>query len=181
MRFVEVRRHSKRGEGKGLSAEGRRLAEKARATLAPHYDLLISSPKQRAIETLQALGYVHHELDQAFTAINPWEPYDAQIERIAKEKGCIPLEACFFVPEAKAHLRREGEKLLEAVCRVARRLPEDGRALIISHGGMLEPAALLGCKEFDLKEIGGEISFCEGVEFQFDGERLAGVRIIRLR
>lgn len=180
MRSVEVRRHSKRGEGKGLSPEGRALAEKARATLAPHYDLLISSPKERAVETLEVFGFSRCQTDAAFTAINPWEPYDAEVQSLAQQKRCIPLEACFLIPEVREHLRREGEKLLEAVRRVARCLPEGGRALIVSHGGMLEPAALLGCQQFDLKEIGGEIGFCEGVEFQFEGEQLAGVRIIKL-
>ena len=180
MRYVEVRRHSKRHEGKGLSPEGRALAEKARTTLASHYDLLISSPKERAVETLQAFGFSRCQTDAAFTAINPWEPNDAEVQSLAQQKRCIPLEACFLIPEVREHLRLEGEKLLEAVRRVACCLPEGGRALIVSHGGMLEPAALLGCKRFDLKEIGGEIGFCEGAEFQFEGERLAGVRIIRM-
>ena len=34
MRSVEVFRHSKRGEGKGLSEEGRELAQQARSLLA---------------------------------------------------------------------------------------------------------------------------------------------------
>ncbi len=45
MKYVEVFRHSARGEGKGLSEQGREPARQARALLAPAYELCVSSPK----------------------------------------------------------------------------------------------------------------------------------------
>jgi len=180
MKYVEVFRHSKRGEGKGLSEEGRELARRARSLLAPHYDLVVSSPKERALETLEALGFERYEVDAAFTAVNPWGPFDAQATKLAKERSIIPLAACWLVPEALNYLRLEGETFLRAVMRVARKLPEEGRALVVSHGGILEAAALHGCPRYDLAELGGEIGFCEGVVFKFDGEQLAGVEVKRL-
>jgi broad specificity phosphatase PhoE len=66
------------------------------------------------------------------------------------------------------------------VRRVARKLPEEGRALVVSHGGILEAAALHGCARYDLAELGGEIGFCEGVVFKLDGENLAGIEVKRL-
>ncbi len=180
MKCVEVFRHSKRGEGKGLSEEGRELAHRARALLAPHYDLIVSSPKERACQTVEALGFERYEVDEAFTAINPWEPFDAQVTELAKEWKIIPLAACWRIPEALNYLRLAGETFLRAVRRVARKLPEDGRALVVSHGGILEAAALHGCPRYDLAELGGEIGFCEGVVFKFDGEHLAGIEVKRL-
>ena len=179
MKYVEVFRHSKRGEGKGLSEEGRELARRARALLAPHYDLCISSPKERACETMEALGFDRYEIDEAFTAVNPWDPFDAQVAKVAKEKGIIPLAACWEIPEALNYLKMEGETFLAAVKRIARKLPEDGRALVVSHGGILEAAALHGCPRYDLAELGGEIGFCEGVVFKLDGDQLAGVEVKR--
>jgi len=180
MRYVEVFRHSKRGDGKGLSEEGRELARRARALLASHYDLVVSSPKERARETLEAFGFERYEVDEAFTAAHPWEPFDAQVSKLAKERGIIPLAACWLIPEALNYLRLQGETYLRAVKRVARRLPEEGRALVVSHGGILEAAALLGCPRYELHELGGEIGFCEGVVFKFDGEHLAGIEVKRL-
>jgi broad specificity phosphatase PhoE len=177
MRYVEVFRHSKRGEGKGLSEAGRELARGARVLLAARYDLCISSPKERARETLEALGFARYETDEAFTAGNPWEPFDAQVTKLAQARGIIPLAACWEIPQALAYLRMQGETFLAALRRVARRLPEEGRALVVSHGGILEAAALLGCSRYDLAEIGGEVGFCEGVVFKFDGEKLAGIEI----
>jgi len=180
MKSVEVFRHSKRGEGKGLSQEGRDLAQRAKALLAPHYDLWVSSPKQRARETLEVFGFNRYEVDKAFTAVNPWEPFDTQITKIAPARGIIPLAACWEYPEALNCLRRQGMTFLGAVKRVSSRLPEGGRALVVSHGGILEAAALLGCSRYHLDEIGGEIGFCEGVVFIFEGEALKGVAVKRL-
>ena len=180
MKFVEVFRHSKRGAGKGLSEEGRELALRARSLLASHYDLCVSSPKERARETLEVFGFERYGIDEAFTAINPWEPYDAEVTKLAKEQGTIPLAACWEIPDALNYLRMQGETFLAAVKRVARKLPEDGRALVVSHGGILEAAALHGCPRYDLAELGGEIGFCEGVVFKIDGEQLTSVEVKRL-
>ncbi|HET7842250.1 MAG TPA: phosphoglycerate mutase family protein [Terriglobia bacterium] len=180
MKYVEVYRHSKRGEGKGLSQEGRELARQARVPLAPHYDLCISSPKERARETLEAFGFDRYEVDEAFTAVNPWEPFDAQVTQLAKERGIISLAACWEIPAALSTLKMQGETFLGAVKRIARKLPEDGRALVVSHGGILEAAALHGCARYELAELGGEIGFCEGVVFKLDGENLAGIEVKRL-
>ena len=180
MKYVEIFRHSKRGEGKGLSEEGRELARRARSLLAPQYDLCVSSPKERARETLEVLGFDHYEIDEAFTAVNPWEPFDAQVAKLANEHGIIPLAACWLLPEALSYLRMQGETFLGAVKRIARKLPEKGCALVVSHGGILEAAALHGCARYHLDEIGGEIGFCEGVVFKIDGEQLVGIEVKRL-
>jgi broad specificity phosphatase PhoE len=180
MKYVEVYRHSKRGDGKGLSEEARELARQARSLLAPHYDLVISSPKERARETLEAFGFERYELDEAFTAVNPWEPFDAEVSRAAKERGISPLAACWEIPETLNYLKLQGETFLAAVKRIARKLPEEGRALVVSHGGILEAAALHGAPRYDLGEIGGEVSFCEGVVFKLQAEQLIGVEVRRL-
>jgi broad specificity phosphatase PhoE len=180
MKDVEVFRHSKRGEGKGLSEDGRNFARHARILLSPHYDLCVSSPKERARETMEAFGFDRYEVDEAFTAVNPWEPFDAAVSKLARERGIIPLAACWEIPEALNYLRMQGETLIGAVKRIARKVPEEGRALVLSHGGMIEAAALHACARYELNEIGGEIGLCEGVIFNLDGESLSGVEVKRL-
>lgn len=180
MKFVEVFRHSKRGEGKGLSEEGRELARQARVLLAPPYELCVSSPKERARETMEALGFERYEVDEGFTAVNPWQPFDAEVSKLARERGLSPLAACWKIPAALRFLRMEGETFLGAVKRIARKLPEGGRALVVSHGGILEAAALHGCAHYELAELGGEIGFCEGVVFKMEDETLASVEVKRL-
>ncbi len=181
MKFVEVFRHSKRGESKGLNEEGRELARRARPLLAPRYDLCVSSPKERARETMEAFGFPSYEADEAFTAVSPWEPFDEAVTKLAEEKGITPLAACWFVPEALNYLHLQGETFLGAIHRIARKLPEGGWALVVTHGGILEAAALFGCPRYELNELGGEISFAEGVTFKYYGEKLMGVEARRLR
>lgn len=180
MKYVEVFRHSKRGEGKGLSEDGRDFARRARTLLSPHYDLCVSSSRERARETMEAFGFDRYEVDEAFTVVNPWEPFDAAVSKLAKERGIIPLAACWEIPEALNYLRLQGETLMGAVKRIARKVPEEGRALVVSHGGMIEAAALHACARYELNEIGGEIGLCEGVVFNLDGETLSGVEVKRL-
>jgi broad specificity phosphatase PhoE len=180
MKYVEIFRHSKRGEGKGLSEEGRELARRARSVLSSSYHLCVSSPKERARETLEAFGFDHYEVDEAFTAVNPWEPFDEAVSKVAKERGITPLAACWEIPEAVNYLRLQGETFLGAIKRIARKLPEGERALVVSHGGIIEAAALHACDRYKLDEIGVEIGFCEGVIFQIDGENLSGIEIRRL-
>lgn len=179
MKYVEIFRHSKRGEGKGLNEEGRQLARRARAMLSPHYDLCVSSPKERARETLESFGFNRYELDEAFTAVNPWEPFDEAVQELAKERGITPLAACWGIPEALNYLRLQGETMIVAIKRIARKLPEGGRALVVSHGGILEAAALHACPNYALEEIGGEIGFCKGLVFKIDGDNLAGIELKR--
>jgi len=155
------------------------LALRARAVLAPHYDLCVSSPNTRARETLEAFGFNRYEVDEAFTAVNPWEPFDGVVQELAKERGISPLAACWDIPEALNYLRLQGETMLVAIQRIARKLPDEGRALVVSHGGILEAAALHACAHYALEEIGGEIGFCEGVVFKIDGEKLAGIELKR--
>jgi broad specificity phosphatase PhoE len=180
MKYVEVFRHSTRGEGKGLSEEGRVLAHHARRLLASHYDHIVSSPKERARETLEAFGLDRYDVDEAFTAVNPWGPFDADVSVLAKERDITALASCWEIPEALSYLKLQGETFLGAVKRVARGLPAGGRALVVSHGGILEAAALHGCARYELAELGGEIGFCEGVVFKIEGDNLVGIEVKRL-
>ena len=180
MKVVEVYRHSKRGDGKGLSEEGREMAHRARALLAQHYDLCVSSPKERARETMEALGFERYDVDEAFTAVNPWEPFDSEVAKLSKDRGIPPLAACWEIPEALNYLKLQGETFLAAVKRIARKLPDEGRALVVSHGGILEAAALHGFETYELESIGGEIGFCEGVVFTIEDENLKAIDVKRL-
>ncbi|MGQ9629341.1 MAG: histidine phosphatase family protein [bacterium] len=182
VKTIEVRRHSIRGKGKGLSREGVELAKSARPTLSPPYDIRISSPKKRARETMEAFGFENYSTDERFSTLDDSriEGFEDRIEMTAASEGCSKFEALFRVPEVSAILRKMGEGYLSALRDVAAKLPEGGKALIVSHGGSIEPAALLGFPRYDLAEMGGPLEPCEGVVFHFEGEKLQKVEVIRL-
>ena len=183
MKIIEIRRHSKRGKDKGLTAEGRRIARIAAKDLKPPYTLLISSPKRRARETMEAFGFKNYSEDERFMTIQAAaiEEIDQEAAGIAKEKGISVLEAYFLIPKAKKALKDWGKKFFEAVIDVSKKLKEGEKALIVSHGGSIEPAALLAFDEFDLKKISGPLDYCEGIKFYIDKNKLVKIKVVRLK
>jgi broad specificity phosphatase PhoE len=182
MKTVEVRRHSIRGAGKNLSPEGVALAKKVRAELAPSYDLCITSSKERAMETMEAFGFTNYSIDDSFTTLDDsvLAKHRREIDEVASKKGCSTFYAVFEIPEAAEALRGAGQAYLKALKRVAHRLPDGGRALVVSHGGAIEPAALLGFSVYHLREMGGELKPCEGAIFYIEADELTKVEIRRL-
>ncbi|MFH0962569.1 MAG: phosphoglycerate mutase family protein [Planctomycetota bacterium] len=183
MKTIEVRRHSIRKEGRSLSKQGFRLARKVGKQLAGHYDLAITSPKTRCRETMEAFGIKEFSEHRAFAPLDTTglEACEEEIKKIAEREKCSTFAACFKVPAAVETLKKEAQDFLDAVCKIAKDLPDGGRALVVSHGGTIEPAALIGLKKFELAAIGGELSPCEGVAFEFEGEELSGVQVLRLK
>ncbi len=184
MKVVEIRRHSLTGEDKNLSDEGRELAQRAKASLLrERYDLVLSSPKARCLQTAEAFGFPEPKVDERFGTL-PGEklgPYDEQVRKLMEERGLSLLEAYFALPETRKVLEEKGREVVEAIIEVASSLPEGGSAFIVSHGGTIEPAALVALGgEFDLSVLGGGLEPCEGVAFLVEGEEIKGVSIIRL-
>jgi broad specificity phosphatase PhoE len=183
MKLIEVRRHSIRDKGSdSLSAEGIALVRKVKNQLFPTYDLYISSPKQRAQETMSAFGFTEYIVDERFSTLNDinLDGFSVDVEKVSDEKSISTFEALFEVREVVRILKKSGEEFLNALKSIASNLPENGKALIISHGGAIEPAALLGFNEYKLSVIGGELEPCEGAIFYFNGSELEKVEIKKL-
>ncbi len=74
----------------------------------------------------------------------------------------------------------ECERRIEAWRSVLCSVPEDGRALVISHGGIVEAGAIGCLPDADHASWGRGLDYCEGVRLGFDGEQFASVEILRL-
>ena len=158
------------------------MAERVRADLAPFYDLFITSSKERARETMEAFGFSDYTIDDDFSTMDEsvLAKHGREIEKVAKVKGFSIFYAAFEVAEASEALRKAGLDYVEALKGLAARIADGGRALVVSHGGSIEPAALLGFENYHLDEIGGELEPCEGAIFHFEEGELAKVEIKRL-
>jgi len=183
MKVVEVRRHSIRGSDDTLSEEGRQLARKAGSTLEGKYLYCYTSPKKRAIQTLEEFGYAMFKVDEQFGSL-PGEkirPFEDRAKKIVENRKLTLLEAFFEMRELHPILEEKGRELIEAVKRICRELPDDGRALVVSHGGAIEPAAILALgRDFSLNVLGGELLECEGVRFFVEGDSVKRIDVIRL-
>ena len=183
MKMVEIRRHSLADSQGNLSPEGIDVARAARRSLELGYIRLLSSPKARAVQTLTELGGEKIEYDDRFGTLpgDRLAPFDAKVKSLMSERKITLLQAYFEIAETRAILEEKGREMLQAVVDIARALPEGGKALIVSHGGSIEPAAILAMRrEFSLQAIGGELGLCEGVRFFLEDDQVRRVDIVRL-
>ena len=172
MRTVEVRRHSQREpHGEHLSPEGIALAHRTASTLLS-MDRVVTSEKLRAIETAEALGL--------------------RVDRTIRALGQIPDQVQARVDEA--HPRSFADYVgLVARDRWVRvfassqvdlwrseldPLAENGRLLVVSHGGIIELGAALAVPE-DARHWGLPLSVLEGIRLSWDGDRWTRGEILR--
>ena len=62
---------------------------------------------------------------------------------------------------------------------LASSLPDNGRTLLVSHGGIIELGAIASLPEADHASWGGGLDYCEGVRLSFDGNDFVGIEILR--
>ena len=63
---------------------------------------------------------------------------------------------------------------------IAASLPADGRALLVSHGGIIEAGVVGLLPEHDYSAWGPACERCEGVLMRFDGDVCTGAGVLRL-
>jgi broad specificity phosphatase PhoE len=78
--------------------------------------------------------------------------------------------AAYFAAQSHAALLRS----------IAAELPEGGRALLVSHGGVVELGVVGLLPDYDFFEWGESCERCEGVRLSFDGTDCTGAELLRL-
>ncbi len=172
MRYIEIRRHTMRVKpGQHLSQEGVTLARRVGEAIGP-FNRVITSTMPRAFETAIAMGFAVgeqietlSELDHEVNAAIAWPANFASIAQAIRTS------------EAASRFARAQARLLRSI---AKTLPEGGAALIISHGGIVEAAAVGCLPEADHVAWGSHCDYCEGVRLAFDGQQFAGAEILRV-
>lgn len=164
-----------------LSESGERAAIAARAHLGGPYHAYYTSPSKRCRHTLRALGFATWREEKRFGRLPKW--FDRFQHGLVQE-GPAPrpfLEGYLAHPESRTRLLRHGAAALEAVRKVAARLPPDARALVMSHQLTIELVAMMARGDENPAAIGRELAPLEGVAIDFDdGGRVGAVRELRL-
>jgi len=172
MRTLEIRRHAHRSVPQPhLSQQGVDLARRAGEGLG-RFDRVMTSTVPRAFETAIAMGYAVDEqieqlgmLSDAVTAAIQW---NAGYTAWMKAAQNSPVVAQYT--QALAGLLRS----------VVRALPDGGRALIISHGGIVEAGAI-GCVPATTRFADdAACGYCEGLRLTFDGETVVNAEMLRV-
>lgn len=171
MRVIEHRRHTMRVKpGDHLSQAGVDLARQVGATMGK-FDLVVTSPVARAFETAIAMGF----------AVDEQWPILVQPKAVEQEtnweKGCAEYVRAARRGGATAHYLAE---LAEQFLALARRLPEGGRALIVSHGGVVEAATVACLSDKDYAGWDTSANYCEGVRLYLVDGQFRDVDVLRL-
>jgi broad specificity phosphatase PhoE len=179
MRWLEVRRHSAtkqgpaRGRGSHLSARGVALARAVGAELGP-IAYVLTSTAPRAIETAVAMGvsvddtvelpsgYVPGEVGfhEQWTWAQPWVRY---AELLARGGGLAAV--------TKAHRAA----WLQAVASV----DEGAAALVVSHGGAIEPTLVACLPQAGHERWGALLGHCDGARLGLQGGSFVDLRFRR--
>ena len=184
MRYIEIRRHSytkkgaARGKGSHLSAEGVALARRVGETIGP-FDLILTSPGPRALETAIAMGFAVDDQLDALGDIPP-EVVDeiGHHERWTWEAPFVRFAQVVAQGGATA---RMGQRQQEAWMQALESAPLDGQVLVISHGRVIE-AGLVSClPHADFATWGAALHHCEGVGMQYAAGRFTDVHFLRLQ
>jgi broad specificity phosphatase PhoE len=175
MRFLEMRRHSLRVRPEEhLSQPGVTLARRVGEQTGP-FDLVVSSRAPRAFETAIAMGYA---VDTWYARVDFGEAEWQELARLLPE-GTPFLERA-GVMHAPGLAGRYARALCEQWAAVARELPEEGRGLVISHGGYLDDSAVACLPEQDHQRWGPNFGHCEGIRLVFDRGRFVDGQVLRV-
>ena len=172
MRVLEVRRHTMRSKpGKHLSQAGVSLARRIGETMGP-FDRVVTSTLARAFETAIAMGFAVDERCELLSEMS--DEVDAEVDwtlgfpeftRAIAQGGATDRFAA-----AQAALWTE----------IVSSVGEGGRALIVSHGGIIE-AGTIGCLPGANHAVwGGALDYCEGVRLSFADGRFRAAEILRM-
>ncbi len=172
MRTLEIRRHTHRNVPQPhVSQLGVDLARRTGDEMGK-FDRVITSTVLRAFETALAMGYA----------------IDEQIEHIGmmsdEVTAAVQWNAGFTAWLKASRNSREVSQYTQALGEllrsIVRTLPDGGRGLIISHGGIVE-AATIGCLPADTHFADdAACGYCEGVRLTFDDKAVVSVEMLRV-
>ena len=167
---IEHRRHSWRSPtGKHLTQQGVDLARRVGETMG-RFDLVITSDLPRAYETAIAMGYAVNRKEKLLGQLDTGEALDWTL-------GCIEFARAGRDGKATAKACRKHAELLGDI---AASLPPDGRALVVSHGGVIEAGVVGLLPDYDYGAFGPACERCEGILMRFDGGVCTGAEVLRL-
>lgn len=173
MRVLEHRRHSRRNPGGlHLNQAGVALARRVGTGLGP-FDRVVTSPLPRAIETALALGFA---VDAELRALLPApDAVDGNVVARPPASFADYVRLVEHGGQTEQFARRQEETWRSELSR----LPDGGRLLAISHGGVIEFGAAAALPTV-ARQWGAPLGLLEGVRLYLDGERWADAEILRV-
>ena len=177
MRVLEVRRHSLVRDHVHLSQAGVDLARRVGAGTGP-FDRVVTSRITRTLETAVAMGFA---VDEQLAVLSEIEP-DARTEAGHHDRWGWdePFAAFARLVERGGATARLGRAQAEAWRAAVEAVPEGGKALVISHGSLIEVCAVTCFPSADHAAWGPPFDKCEGLRLAYEGDTWSGVELLRV-
>jgi broad specificity phosphatase PhoE len=173
MRLLEHRRHSRRDPfGVHLAPAGVRLARRVASTIG-RFDRVVTSPKPRAVETATAMGFPVDEEVEALERMP--DEVEARVDE-ARPRSFADYAALVRRSGVVAEFARSQSALWEAELA---RVPEGGRLLLISHGGVIELGAAAAVPQ-RVDSWGPSVGYLEGVRLTREGNQWTEGEVLRV-
>jgi broad specificity phosphatase PhoE len=172
---IEHRRHTQRTKpGSHLSQAGVDLARSVGAEMGS-FDRVVTSTAARAFETAIAMGYA---VDEQLEELDPAWPDDVAAEVGFDAQWPEFADTARRLPEG-AYVAW-GRRLAEVQLAIGTLLPENGRALLVSHGALIE-CCTIGCMPDLAYETWGQAcGYTEGVRLRWDAGRWLDAELLRV-
>ena len=177
MRMLEVRRHSLVKDHVHLSQASVDLARRVGVGLGS-FDRVVTSCVTRTLETAVAMGFAVDEQREVLGEIAPevW----AEVGHHERWEWDEPFAVFARLVRAGGATARLGRAQAEAWRAIARALPEGGRALVISHGRVIEAGAVTCFPDADHAAWGPPFGKCEGLRLVYEGDAWTALELLRV-
>jgi broad specificity phosphatase PhoE len=172
VKTIEIRRHSKRSiPGAHLSQEGVTLARRIGEGLGP-FERVITSVLPRAFETAIAMGFAVNEQVELMSTYGdavehevPWPQSFASYAKAVKRD------------KSAAHYANQ---LAKYYAEIADALTENGAALVINHGGIVELGIVAAFPQADYEAWGDAVDYCEGARLFWQDGKFVNAELLRI-
>jgi len=173
MRVLEHRRHSRRDHGGvHLNAEGLAIARRVAPTIG-RFDRVITSPVPRAVETAEAVGCPSDSVVPELALV------PAEIDRLIDLAEPRSFSDYVQLTRRKRVAAEYARHLSDVLRAQLSAVPDGGRLLAVSHGGVVEFSAA-GARPHDALGFGPAAGFLEGVRLTLDGDRWVRGEVLRV-
>ncbi len=172
MRTLEVRRHvyTKQGAGRGrgshLSQAGVDLAREIGATIGP-FEYFVASLAPRTLETAVAMGLAVDDLRDLSADL--WTAAQCELaHRALRDDPQLYLRYLELMNSGGA-VAALGRRQAELWHRIITNVSDGGQALLISHGGLIEPGLVAVLPTWPHERWGRGFRHGEGVRLYHNG------------
>ncbi len=162
MRTLQHRRHSQRDpNGVHLNAAGLARARQIAPGL-PRFARVVTSPRPRAMETAEALGF---PVDATLSLLGEL-PDDLGIDLVERLRG-LDFEGYARLAQRSTEFRRYASEQARLWREQLERVPDGASMLMVSHGSIIEAGAV-GALLDVAADWGPALDYLEGVELRLD-------------